>query len=259
MIATAILSTTVQAKRRAKNKEKAQRRASMDLDPVPSKSSDKMDVDEEKKEEDTAEKTESEEKEAPSTPAGADSKKKPEKEKFGFDIDNMSRVLPGQLKYINFPAGRYKPVKKVSKFGSMHMSEPILTQSKPTGGPLLLHDTQPDEPKILLEEMLKKVTTERAPVAGQQNGRNGGARMAGARDLLGALQTPSGSTNAMVDQLLGSSRSPFDMITDDVGDGSGAATAAGVLTAVDEDGEDDEEAEVPNEFEYFSDATDSDD
>jgi 26S proteasome regulatory subunit N2 len=108
--------------------------------------------------------------------------------------------------------------------------------------------------------MLKKVTTERAPVAGQQNGRGGaGSRMTGSRELLGALQGSSGGTNAMVDQLLGSSRSPFDMITDHLGEGSGAAAAAGVLTAVDEDEEDDEEAEMPDEFEYFSDATDSDD
>lgn len=34
---------------------------------------------------------------------------------------------------------------------------------------------------------------------------------------------------------------------------SGAAEAVGVLTAVDEDGEGGEEAEVPNEFEYHSD------
>lgn len=34
---------------------------------------------------------------------------------------------------------------------------------------------------------------------------------------------------------------------------SGAAAGAGVLTAVDEDEEGGEEAEVPREFEYFSD------
>ncbi len=34
---------------------------------------------------------------------------------------------------------------------------------------------------------------------------------------------------------------------------SGAAAAAGVLTAVDEDEEGGEEADVPREFEYFSD------
>jgi 26S proteasome regulatory subunit N2 len=37
---------------------------------------------------------------------------------------------------------------------------------------------------------------------------------------------------------------------------SGAAAAAGVLTAVDEDNEGDEEAPAPNDFEYFTDAED---
>jgi len=41
--------------------------------------------------------------------------------------------------------------------------------------------------------------------------------------------------------------------------GSGAAAAAGVLTAVDEDEEGGEEAEVPREFEYFSDNVDNED
>jgi len=38
--------------------------------------------------------------------------------------------------------------------------------------------------------------------------------------------------------------------------GTGAAAAAGVLTAVDEDEEGGEEAEVPREFEYFTDNED---
>jgi 26S proteasome regulatory subunit N2 len=38
--------------------------------------------------------------------------------------------------------------------------------------------------------------------------------------------------------------------------GAGAAAAAGVLTAVDEDEEGGDEAEVPREFEYFSDNED---
>ena len=46
------------------------------------------------------------------SPAEA-AKKKLEKEKVGYDIENMSRVLPAQLKFLSFPAGRYKPVKKV--------------------------------------------------------------------------------------------------------------------------------------------------
>lgn len=65
-----------------------------------------------------------------------------------------------------------------------------------------------------------------------------------------------------MDQLLRSQgRSPFDMNpqTPNRGDGAGAAAAAGVLTAVDEDGEGDEEAPVPDEFEYFTeDGGDSD-
>ncbi len=40
------------------------------------------------------------------------------------------------------------------------------------------------------------------------------------------------------------------------GSGSGAAAAAGVLTAIDEDSEGDDEAPVPHDFEYFSDAED---
>lgn len=69
----------------------------------------------------------------------------------------------------------------------------------------------------------------------------------------------------MMDQLLRArGRSPFDLRNPqtpdrDGGVGSGAHAAAGVLTAVDEDGEGDEEAPVPDEFEYFSDeANDSD-
>ncbi len=62
-----------------------------------------------------------------------------------------------------------------------------------------------------------------------------------------------------MDQLLRSQgRSPFGLVdpqtpaADASRGGSGAAAAAGVLTAVDEDGEGDEEAQVPGEFDYFS-------
>ena len=111
MIATAILSTTAQAKRRAQKKERAQRRESMDIDSAPVKGDEKMDVDEETQKDDSTIKKDSDDKET--TPAG-DIKKKQEKEKVGYEIENMSRVLPGQLKYVTFPTGRYKPVKKVS-------------------------------------------------------------------------------------------------------------------------------------------------
>ncbi|KAH7140105.1 armadillo-type protein [Dactylonectria estremocensis] len=200
---------------------------------------DKMEVDDDKKTEESKDKKEADEKES------VDTKKKPEKEKVGYEIENMSRVLPGQLKYISFPAGRYKPVKK------------------PTGGPLLLHDSQPEESKTLLEEKLKKVTTERAPVVGQQNTRSG--RSAGSRSLLDNLVDPSrggGPNSAMMQQLLRSQgRSPFGLAEPQTpgNPGSGAAAAAAVLTAVDEDGEDDEEAKLPKEFEYFSDGDDDED
>jgi len=108
------------------------------------------------------------------------------------------------------------------------------------------------------------VTTERAPLAGQQNARGGagGPSGGGSRSLLeGILDTGHLSSNPVMDQLLHSQgRSPFEL-----GDpqtpggngsgaiGSGAAAAAGVLTAVDEDGEGDEEAGIPSTFEYFSD------
>ncbi|RDA83385.1 hypothetical protein CP532_4736 [Ophiocordyceps camponoti-leonardi (nom. inval.)] len=254
-IATAILSTTAQAKRRAQKKERAQRRESMDLDPPPPPppqasakvggggSGDRMDVDDDNKKKDEAKekKETSEDKE----PVG-DAKKKPEKEKFGFDIENLSRVLPGQLKYISFPAGRYQPVKK------------------PTGGPLLLDDTRPDEPKSLMEEKLKKATTERAPVAGQQGSSSRSGRVGG-RPLLDGLE-PGRSTrsgDSALEQLLrGQRRWPSSAAGGGTGgnaqqqassvSASGAAAAAGVLTAVDEDGEGDEEAEMPVEFDYIS-------
>lgn len=115
LIATAILSTTAQAKRRAQKKERAQRRESMDLDPIPSKGDDKMDVDEEKTKDDEKDETKDKKEGDKDSTASGDAKKKPEKEKVGYEVENMSRVVPGQLKYISFPSGRYRPVKKVSK------------------------------------------------------------------------------------------------------------------------------------------------
>ena len=119
-VKTAVLSTTAQAKRRKQAKERQQslqQRESMDVDQTPTtpKNSlgeeDKMETDEtDKKEERSEEKAESD-KEA--TPAETSSKKKAEKEKVGYDLENMSRVLPAQLKYITFPDERYVPVKKV--------------------------------------------------------------------------------------------------------------------------------------------------
>lgn len=115
LIATAILSTTAQAKRRAQKKERAQRRESMDIDAPTRGGDDKMDIDDDKKKEDTEDKKDKKDGDDKDVASPGDAKKKPEKEKIGYEIENMSRVLPSQLKYVSFPSGgRYKPVKKVS-------------------------------------------------------------------------------------------------------------------------------------------------
>ncbi|KAF1833802.1 26S proteasome regulatory complex, non-ATPase subcomplex, Rpn2/Psmd1 subunit [Decorospora gaudefroyi] len=142
-IKTAVLSTTAQDKRRRAVKERQKRRESMDVDhtpttPKPSADDDKMDIDEDAKKDD-AEKTDAAQTES--------SKKKVEKEKVGYELENMSRVLPPQVKYISFPSERYVPVKK------------------PTLGVILLTDTKPSEPKTLLELKVKKAVPAPAPGA----------------------------------------------------------------------------------------------
>ncbi|KAI6713907.1 hypothetical protein JHW43_003561 [Diplocarpon mali] len=207
LIATAVLSTTAQAKRRAQKKERAQRRESMDIDQTPTTpkvgvpGDDKMDVDESKDGKSEEQKDEGEKAASPAELA----KKKLEKEKVGYELQNMSRVLPAQLKFISFPAGRYRPVKK------------------PTGGVILMIDTQPDEEVVLVEEKLKKATVEKAA----------------APTTLEDMRNESFNLRRQADA---------------AGEASGAAAAAGVLNAVDEDEEGAEEAEVPKDFEYFTDA-----
>jgi 26S proteasome regulatory subunit N2 len=113
-VKTAVLSTTAQDKRRKLVKARQNRRESMDIDQAPTtpkvsgSDEDKMDIDEDKK--DDKEKADGEE----GTPSAEATKKKAEKEKVGYELENMSRVLPAQVKYISFPEERYVPVKKVS-------------------------------------------------------------------------------------------------------------------------------------------------
>lgn len=116
-VKTAVLSTTAQAKRRAQKKEKAAREGGMEVDQAPttprlSGADDKMDTDE------GASKTDEERKDG-TAKEGEEKKaegirKKLEKEKVGYELENMSRVLPAQLKFISFPDSRYEPVKEVS-------------------------------------------------------------------------------------------------------------------------------------------------
>ncbi|KAK6533789.1 proteasome regulatory particle base subunit [Orbilia ellipsospora] len=126
-IATAVLSTTAKARQRAKRSEKERRERegsvtdSMIIDPPPETpiATTAGEANGETKEEETGKKK---------------GKKSQSKETAGYKIDNMSRVLPAQLKYISFlPDSRYVPVKKV------------------TGGVLLLADKTPSEPAKLLE------------------------------------------------------------------------------------------------------------
>ena len=203
-VKTAVLSTTAQAKRRAQKKEKQQRRESMDIDQTPTapkaEGGDKMDTDESAlKIESEGEKKDEEDVKDSDKPEGL--KKKMEKEKVGYGLENMSRVLPAQLKFVSFPDERYEPVKK------------------PTGGVILLNDTKSSEPKALLEMMKAKKP----------------AQVAAAPAI---LQERADAAMAQGEA---------------VREASGAAEAAGVLTALDEGGEGEEDAELPHEFEYHSD------
>jgi len=212
-VKTAVLSTTAQAKRRAARKEKQQRRDSMDVDtvtPVTPKieKGDKMETDEPSVKDDegkeSTKKDEGEKKEG-EAPEG---KKKVEKEKVGYDIPNMSRVLPAQLKYLTFPDQRYQPVKK------------------PTGGVMVVLDTEPDKERDIIPLLVSKIEVPAAAPASAGNTLGGASQ---------APQTPARQTTGQ-----------------DEATGAGVAAAAGVLTAIDEDEEGAEEAPVPEEFEYES-------
>jgi 26S proteasome regulatory subunit N2 len=164
-IKTAVLSTTAQDKRRRLVKERQKRRESMDIDqppttPKPSADDDKMDIDEDKK--DDADKTDGAQAES--------SKKKVEKEKVGYELENMSRVLLPQVKYISFPSERYVPVKKVSHLHFILGQVFELTLHQPTLGVILLTDTSPSEPKTLLELKVKKAAPAPAPGASGSSG-----------------------------------------------------------------------------------------
>jgi 26S proteasome regulatory subunit N2 len=163
-IKTAVLSTTAQDKRRRMVKERQRRRESMDVDQTPTTpkvstadDEDKMDLDEDTKKDDKEK--------AEGAQAAETSKKKIEKEKVGYNLENMSRVLPPQVKYISFPEERYVPVKKVRCAMHPYTFSSLLTFCQPTLGVILLQDTRPSEPKSLLELKVKKAAPAPAPGA----------------------------------------------------------------------------------------------
>ena len=100
-------------------------------------------------------------------------KKKVEKEKVGYELENMSRVLPAQVKHISFPGDRFVPVKKVSRCMPPDILRQTLTRPQPTLGVILLTDTRPSEPKELLELKVKKAAPARAPGAAGSSGAAG--------------------------------------------------------------------------------------
>lgn len=226
-VKTAVLSTTAQAKRRAAKKGKRS-------------TGDKMDIDEEKpkenKEKKEAKETREAKEEEPKAPKSPELKRKHEKEKSGYDLDNMSRVLPAQLKFLTFPSTRFVPVKK------------------PTGGILVVHDNEPDEPREIIELKSSATATQPAPTTDStQRGNNQpmlrlpDGMMVSPMDLLARAQ--------MGVPLMGGNEGEREEEADQLGEG-GAAAAAGVLTAIDEDEEGGEDAPVPHEFEYHSDNED---
>ncbi|RMD39357.1 hypothetical protein DV735_g5776, partial [Chaetothyriales sp. CBS 134920] len=149
-VKTAILSTTAYARRRQAKKEKQQRRDSMDLDtvtPVTPKP-DKLDADDATvtAADGHADKTDGEAVERKEEPS---KRKKAEKEKVGYEIANMSRVLPRQLQYLSFPDKRYQPVKK-----------PV------TGGVVVVLDLEPDKEREVIELKVSKIVVP-PPVQGR--------------------------------------------------------------------------------------------
>ena len=229
-VKTAVLSTTAQAKRRAQRREKQARRESMDIDQTPTtpKVSDqlpeKMETDE------GAAKVEGEEGKEGEKAAGEGQKKKVEREKVGYELDNMSRVLPAQLKYLTFPDPRYEPVKRVCSWSpDMLRFHILISPLQPTGGVVVVLDKQPDEPREVVELKASKETRQPAPPT---------------ETLQDRLQAAIG-TAALQTPQRAAARAALSESTP-----GGAAAAAGVLTAVDEDEEGVEDAPLPDEFSY---------
>ncbi|KAI9206804.1 armadillo-type protein [Polychytrium aggregatum] len=112
-VATAVLSTTARAKARARKSEK-------------DKAGDAMDTDDKKEEPETPKVASVEDKDKDDSEKKSERKREP-----NFDVqDNMSRVVPAQLKYVAFKEdSRYVPLKKT------------------LGGIVLLHDLRPGEPE----------------------------------------------------------------------------------------------------------------
>lgn len=143
-ITTAVLSTTVKAKARAK-KNQAKKQEEEGIKPEPT--DDKMDIDEtDKKAKDDKESKESKE-------DAEDSKNKDEQlsiryTKTPYKIGNLSRVLPAQSNYISFSKdSRFVPVRRF----------------RGTGGIIVLEDTKPEE-KVEVIKTVRQLNVTEAPL-----------------------------------------------------------------------------------------------
>jgi len=148
-LATAILSTTVRAKARAKKRQEKESDA-MDIDKpdeeFPAVKEETKDNEETNKKLETT--TSNVETEQPTTEEFTNNSTKTNFVSTPYQIDNMSRVVPAQLKYISFIKDeRYQPVRKF----------------RGTGGIVVLHDSRPDEPADTIKTV-RQLTNKNAPL-----------------------------------------------------------------------------------------------
>jgi 26S proteasome regulatory subunit N2 len=109
-----------------------------------------------------------------------------------------------------------------------------------------------------VEEKLKKTTTEKAPVAGPSvgsgTGGGSGPPFPNANALLSSLGRRGDfpGLEQLLSQATRSGEAASSLPAYGAGEGSGAAAAAGVLTALDVDEEGQEEPTKPDDFDYFT-------
>lgn len=151
-VETAVLSTTARAKNRARKSSKALNKLKeegKEAEPAEKKEvakpkdEDKMDVEEDE----TEDKKEDEEMDAEFESAATGPSTSGDKKKKGYKVDNMTRVLPGQLKYIQFDSSeneRYVPVRK----------------HRGTSGVIVLVDRKEGEDKEVVETVREKWESE---------------------------------------------------------------------------------------------------
>lgn len=125
-LVTAILSTTMRAKSRAKKTIDAKKKAKQESG---------IEVDEPSDSEKQPEAKEEAQTDAEKMDVDAHSEEDAVDDKTGkkiFKIDNMSRVLPGQLKHISFPSnGRYYPIRQFQGVGGV-----VVVKDKTPGQPV---------------------------------------------------------------------------------------------------------------------------